>query len=869
CEGQALVLQTYTQADGYHWTGPNGFTSDMQEPQVIDPVGPNHAGTYQLVVEVNGCTSAAATIDVTVETLPPVPVLQTDLSVCEGDTIHLETALVPGYTYQWIAPSATPDSDFGPMGNPGNPLWTIGPSTMVTPSDHPALYEAGQWSVQLVSPMGCVSQAANPADIVIHEIPQAPPALTNGPICEGEELLLLVEDMPGATYYWYNGDPVNPPVGDLITTIQNPTLYNVEPGVHQYFLMVEQNGCLSAQGSMVEVEVRALPEVQSVFNTGPYCVGETIQLEAPTIAGATYHWTGPAGFSSFEEDPYITGAGTANAGTYVLTVQNGFCVSMPISTQVLVTGQPSTPIVDNNGPACEGDAIQLITMSVPNGLNVVYEWTGPNGFTSSLQNPILDSLTQADEGAYYLTVYVDGCQSLPSAPTLVEVYNVPGTPPAVNNTSPDDPACEGDAIQLETPYLPGASYLWTGPAGFVSTLANPVITDASKLNEGEYLVQVTVNGCASGENTTRVYVQELLPVPVVVSNSPVCIGDDLVLEVANVDTSMQYTWYDSIGNYLVGAGTQLIFDNAQPLINNTYYVLGEINGCYTDPSKINSAGEDAFMVAHVDVPSLDVAYIGDDLFVCEDTVTVSAIPLNDGTGLWSHLDSNATSFITRPNDLSTLVVNLEEGPNVLVWSVYSGACGITSSDTLTVTLSDYPAASDDAFETGYEERLESSVLLNDSPNTTAFFVELLSPPSGGEILLPDNGNFTYVPDQGFIGLDVFEYQLCNVSCPDDCATATASIEVGFDSPCEVPGIFTPNNDGVNDHFVIPCLPLYPGSGLTVFNRWGDEVFHSDDYQGEWGGTYKGNNLPGGTYFYILKLNDTDETVLKGYVFLQR
>ncbi len=277
--------------------------------------------------------------------------------------------------------------------------------------------------------------------------------------------------------------------------------------------MVEMNGCVSAQGSMVEVDVVDMPEVQSVSNTGPYCVGEIIQLEAPTIPGASYHWTGPAGFSSFEEDPIITGATVANAGTYVLTVENSFCTSDPISTQVLVTGQPSTPIVDNDGPACEGETIQLFTMSVPNGINVEYEWAGPNGFTSNLQNPILDSLDQTDEGAYHLTVYVDGCQSLSSAPTIVEVYNVPGVPPAINSTTDIEPACEGETIQLETSFLPGATYLWTGPAGFVSTLANPIIPGATSLNAGEYMVQLNVNGCASGENTTEVFVQEMPDVP--------------------------------------------------------------------------------------------------------------------------------------------------------------------------------------------------------------------------------------------------------------------------------------------------------------------------------------------------------------------
>ncbi|HFA48561.1 MAG TPA: T9SS type B sorting domain-containing protein, partial [Bacteroidetes bacterium] len=868
CEGQPLTLGTDVQADTYNWTGPNGFVSASQNPNVF-AASPASAGTYTLTVENAGCESAMSEVEVAVEALPAVPVLETS-SICDGDTIRLEATEIAGYSYQWISPTASLGSDFGTLGDPDNPIWTNGNSTAINAADNPDLYEAGPWTVQAVSANGCVSETAVPIEINIFEIPTAPPALSNGPICEGEELLLLVEDMPNATYSWYDGDPVNPPTGELITTIQNPTLYNVEPGLHQYFLMVEQNGCLSAQGSMVEVQVTDMPDVQSVSNSGPYCVGSTIELNAPNIPGATYSWTGPNGFSSFEEDPVILGANVQNAGIYVLTVENGQCVSAPISTQVLVTGQPVTPVVDNNGPACEGESIQLISPTIPGGQNVVFEWTGPNGFSSNLQNPVLDSLTQDDEGAYYLTVTVDGCGSLISAPTMVEVFDVPGIPAVSNSTTADAPACDGDEIQLETAFIPGATYQWTGPGGFVSFIPNPVIPAASGINEGQYSVIVDVDGCASGQNFTEVFVQEIPSVPVVVSNGPVCAGEDLIMEVANIDTLLTYQWYDSLGNFLVGVGPQLIFDNAQPIINNTYYVVAEMNGCETNPSAINSAGEDAFLVAQVDVPSPDVAFVGDDLFVCEDSVTIVAFPMQfDGTGQWSQLDPNSGSFITRPNELSTLVVNLPEGENNFVWSVISGACGITSSDTLTVNLNGFPEASADLFSVGYNERLDSNVVWNDLPNTDDYFVELLKPTQGGEIIILDNGRFVYQPNGGFVGTDVFEYQLCNVNCPDNCASAIGTIEVGFDAPLDVPSIFTPNGDGVNDEFVIPFLALYEGSELTLFNRWGDEVLHSNDYQNDWDGKYKGEDMPTGTYFYILKVNDGEDTVLTGYLFLQR
>lgn len=76
----------------------------------------------------------------------------------------------------------------------------------------------------------------------------------------------------------------------------------------------------------------------------------------------------------------------------------------------------------------------------------------------------------------------------------------------------------------------------------------------------------------------------------------------------------------------------------------------------------------------------------------------------------------------------------------------------------------------------------------------------------------------------------------------------------------IPTGFSPNNDGINDTFVIPELTNYKDVHLIVFNRWGNKVFESDDYQNDWDGTCQGNAcigngiLPEGTYFYSLDIH---------------
>ncbi|HFB99877.1 MAG TPA: gliding motility-associated C-terminal domain-containing protein, partial [Phaeodactylibacter sp.] len=117
--------------------------------------------------------------------------------------------------------------------------------------------------------------------------------------------------------------------------------------------------------------------------------------------------------------------------------------------------------------------------------------------------------------------------------------------------------------------------------------------------------------------------------------------------------------------------------------------------------------------------------------------------------------------------------------------------------------------------------------------------------------------------------DQFTYIVCNAHCLDKCSESTVTIEIGRYTECLIPEVMTPNNDGLNDAFIVPCLDNYDGNILGVYNRWGDEVYHDEDYKNDWTGIFKGENLPVGTYYYVLKINDGNDTVKKGYIFIQR
>ncbi|NVN94046.1 MAG: gliding motility-associated C-terminal domain-containing protein, partial [Bacteroidetes bacterium] len=90
----------------------------------------------------------------------------------------------------------------------------------------------------------------------------------------------------------------------------------------------------------------------------------------------------------------------------------------------------------------------------------------------------------------------------------------------------------------------------------------------------------------------------------------------------------------------------------------------------------------------------------------------------------------------------------------------------------------------------------------------------------------------------------------------------------------IPEGFSPNSDGINDVFVITGINNYSSNTFTIFNRWGNKVYEASPYQNNWDGTSSfglkvgGDELPTGTYFYILDLgNNTD--AYKGTIYLNR
>ena len=220
-----------------------------------------------------------------------------------------------------------------------------------------------------------------------------------------------------------------------------------------------------------------------------------------------------------------------------------------------------------------------------------------------------------------------------------------------------------------------------------------------------------------------------------------------------------------------------------------------------------------------------------------------------------------------PGDPAVATVELEEecfvvsGQSLGSTSECYLLCGATSCDTLVLEVTilapggtDGPRAVPDAQTTGQGMPIVVDVLQNDSiaGGITTFEITL-DPLNGEAAILPDQ-SINYVPDPDFCGVDSFRYTVCTL---EGCASTFVTVTV-LCSELTIFDGFSPNGDGVNDAFTIRGLNSFDGHTLYVYNRWGNLVLESADYQNDWQGTWEGDDLPPGVYFYLLVLDGEDE-----------
>ncbi len=204
-----------------------------------------------------------------------------------------------------------------------------------------------------------------------------------------------------------------------------------------------------------------------------------------------------------------------------------------------------------------------------------------------------------------------------------------------------------------------------------------------------------------------------------------------------------------------------------------------------------------------------------------------------------------------------------------------GICDTTTYIINVVDNVQIPVSANDQLTVLQNNQIDFDLCNNDllfGSNVTDFFIVSNASngngPLNGLVAINQGCSITYTPNRDYCGNDSFEYAVCN---DNGCDTSRVDIVVdcgiGAGDDIEVFNAFSPNFDGDNDYFTIQGIESRPGNILRVYNRWGQRVYEVFEYQNDWRGTWLGDDLPDGTYFYVLNLIEGE--IMTGYVQIQR
>ncbi len=869
CEGEDVILQAFASVPGstYSWVGPSNYESSVQMPTLPNVTQADAGNYYVTVTSAVGCSDSAS-VNLTVLESVEITGLSDNLPACidEGFDVVISPSTFPAddgsYSYAWFRNGMVISS--APQLQLPN----------VTPAD------GGSYSLQVTTADGCSSEMVTTTlSLNFTPVQPAAPATVSGitAFCEGASFTLTTTSYSATDiqYFWET------PFGSAMTTSNMLIINDANVIDHDgaYRVFVVRDGCPSSFSADQNITINVIPSVEATSNS-PVCEGDVISLQTTFYPNGVYSWSGPNNFSSGVFNPLINNADSAtHEGLYKVVVSRFGCVSDTASTFVEVRDRPLFPLVDHEAPICldDPDAVLILTIdSLTATPGATYTWYTNNGATaisdptSELVFEYIDFDDFAGGGTFNFQAraVLEGCTSSLSDPTAV-TFNV--IPPNEAFAGMDTTVCSG-TYTLEGLAPSVGTGQWslvsaTDPTDF--TIANPddagTTVSGLSVDGAPYLLQwVLSNGACRDYSADSVVLDVIMAETAFAGEDILACDDEIVILSANpVGEGSTGVWRQ--GNAQVILGVEILDS-----LNATTEVTGLVDdNVYFFTWHVSSACGATMDEVLVNISDANVD-AGDDMIVCDETATgtlSASQPSLGSTGFWTSLDPTVT--INEEESPVTEVSNLKEGDNIFVWEVDEGFCGDASRDTVIIQYKLPPDLQDDQVSVAFGMDAVVMPFQNDLvPVNTS--VGLNGTPGRGTASVVNANTVQYSPPANFVGTDELEYIAISEGCPE--TTALITFIIGEGAACVPPSIFTPNNDGVNDNFVVPCLldtDRFPRSQVIIFNRWGDEVFRSQTpYQSTWNGTYDGEDLPVDTYFYIIDLGDGSEP-LSGYVMIQR
>jgi gliding motility-associated-like protein len=854
CPGQCITLQATGGLNGHTWSPATGLNTTTGTTVQACPAATT---TYTVTANiVSGLASDTAIVTVLPANHPQCSTTcsvtaNSNSPICEGQTLNLTATNLPGYTYSWTGPNGFTSTNQNPS------------------ISNASVLASGTYN--LVATSGSV-QCSSSVNVVVNPKPVISVNPANASICQGNNVTLTAS---GATNYVWS-----PATGLSSTTIDNPV---ASPSATTTYTVIGSSSAGCSDTTTVTVTVNPLPTITFTPSNPSICTGQSVNI---TASGAsTYNWSPSSGLNNTNSATVTANPLTTTNYTVVGTSAAG-CTNTGNVT-VTVNPNPTVTINPTNPSICSGQSTNLVA----SGANT-YIWSPATGLNST--NTASVTASPASTTIYQVIgSTAQGCADTASVTLLVN-------PSPVVTVTPNNPViCQGSSTVLN--FAGANSYSispLTGLTGFTGTSVN-----ASPLNTTTYtIVGTDANGCT---DTTSALVTIMNPPNISINppNPQICINGNIDITAVGANT---YTWSPATGLSTTTGPTV----NASPQTSTTYTITGtDLFGCVNTFTfnlnvnplpiiQVNPAvaftcpGDFVSLVAGGAVhyvwspstglnqtigsqvlsnPPSPITYtvVGTDVNGCVDSTTVSVdfydVPTASFTvdktescpplvvNLTSTSSTNFACNWTLGDGNFSTDCNLSYTYNAPgVYAVYlmvtdSNGCRHTSQPRL-LTVYALPEAQFNI--TPETTTIVSPTVLLDglfsSANTTSWSWLI----NNTDSLIGAQVNYTF-QDTGLFPITL--YVTNSLGCVD---SVTYYAKVLDDFTFFIPNAFTLNNDGLNETFGPKGIGISPSTEdyeFTIFNRWGEKIFETNDFNQHWDGKKNGELCEAGVYTYKIRL----------------
>lgn len=777
------------------------------------------------------------------------------INLCEGYDTSFSIGTLYGISHQWQV-STNGGLTWGNLAN--NATYSGVTSTTLHLSNVPLSFNGYQYRCVITDI--CTFETFSQAAVLTIQVANAVSAGPDTAICSGLSYTLTgTSASTTVSLNWTSTGSGSLTGAASLTPTYTPSVADIAAG--QVKLILTGEGlppCNPVMDTMI-LTIYPLP-IANAGNDTAICLGGEAYLHGTGGAQFTWSTDPPQSTQDVTVTPLVT-------TTYYLTVSNFGCVDYD---NITVTVQPG-PVINagEDVSICAGDSV-ILSGSVQYVTLTQWHSYGDGTFSNpAVLNPVYTP-GPIDISAGSVTLVLTG---LPTSPCLVPDSNtllLTIIPLPDANAGSDKTVCSGQEATLSA--SGGLSYLWSTvpPEPTQEITVSPPVTTT-------YYVTVSNTFCSAVDSAVVI----VLPLPVIhltPGDTSICSGTSITLASSG---GLTYLW---------STGSLLSAISVSPTSNTLYTVT------VTDIHSCQSVGSVSVTVN----PSLNSSVSPLNTSICEGgsiTLTASSnhpaqFTWSPGTGLsntsgpvviaspvatttytLSGLDALGCTSVTEftlmvyqnpPVEVHPAVNNLCKGDTILLTAYgastyyWSPPTGLSANNLPTVMASPKNTTSYELTGTDIHGcKTTVTAVINVLPVPAVTLLESVYICRGEKYLLDGNGHLdscTYQWQDGntMSYMYVTEPGVYYVKVNRKGCIVTDTIHVLPCSELWIPNAFSPNNDGINDLFYVVNTGDVITFKLTIYNRWGERVFDTDNIYEPWDGNFDGKRCPVGVYHYVVE-----------------